>query len=220
LSSYLVQDPRGQIMGNLTVQITREVSPLFGPVYHCLLQPDFSDRKQLEVWQSAVTGKPLRVLRRSLAPAADHQPGSAAAPQMLEAETLDSTYFFDRVVVSKDGGAVTLSARKRLLPYSFDIAQLPLLMSELDIAHMDWPFEAPLYDPSTLAPVQLQVNRPERKDVLSAEPATCACWALPVRLGTTQLTWYVERAAPQRLIRFQMGTFTYTLQQYTARSGT
>jgi hypothetical protein len=133
---------------------------------------------------------------------------------VLSTETLDATYFFDRAVISKDGGPVTLSARKRLLPYSFDIAQLPLLLTELDFDHADWPFEAALYDPATLQPVPLQVNRPQRKDVLTAEPATCACWELPVRLGTMQLTWYVERAAPHRLVKFQLGTYVYTLQQY------
>jgi hypothetical protein len=234
-ASYMVQDAQGHVVGNLAVTIERQASPLFGPVDHCILQPSFSDRRQVEVWESAVSAKPLRVLRRATttepgpvpdasSPPTPGSPPTAAsgslpgstAPTVLSTETLDATYFFDRIVVTKDGGPVTLSARKRLLPYSFDVAQLPLLVQQLDFEHADWPFEATLFDPSVLQPLQLQLNRPDRKTVETAEPASCDCWALPVRLGNTQLTWYVERAT-HRLVKFQLGSLTYTLQQYSQR---
>src|SRR5437762_614962 len=84
------------------------------------------------LWQSAISGKPLRVLRRQTMdqPPSDPATKPDAAAKLLAVESLDATYYFDRVVVSKnsDSGAVTLSKRQRLLPYSFDMAQLPFLL--------------------------------------------------------------------------------------------
>jgi hypothetical protein len=219
-SSYLVQDAQGHIVGSLGIHISRVASPLFGPVYDCLIQSDIGDRRQVEVWQSAVTAKPLKVVRREtkLVPGSAAPAGRSAPDNVLIKESLNASYYFDRVVVSKEGSDVTLAKRERLLPYTFDMAQLPLLMTQLDFNNPDWPFEAALFDPGTLQPLPLQVNQPQRRDVLSAEPATCSCWEVPVRLGNQNLVWYIERTT-QRLIKFQLGTYTYTLQQYSARSG-
>ena len=131
-------------------------------------------------------------------------------------------YLFDRVTIEREAGIVTTQERMRQLPYSYDIEQLPLLVRQLDFGKLDrhWPFEALITDPEHRKSLPLQVAEPKQVSVTSAEPQQRACYELKMRLGERDIwTWWVERSAPFRLVKFSDGSITYTLHQYDAPPG-
>jgi hypothetical protein len=207
---YMLQNSRGEVAGQLTLKIVREQSPTYGAVIH--ISQTTSNGEQVDLWQSAVNGKPLRVLRtRDLGGSRPDEHGVV----LKNLERLDVRYLFDRVTVTKTRGGATLAVPTRLRYACFDAAQLPLIMLQLDCAQADWPFEALLFDSTSLETLPLQANRPQRKDVLSAEPRSIPCWEVPLRWGNQQFTWYISRQAPRCLVKFEFGGYTFTLQDYT-----
>jgi hypothetical protein len=131
-------------------------------------------------------------------------------------------YLFDRVTIERDAGLVATQERMRQLPYSFDIEQLPLLVRQLDFEKLErqWPFEALITAPERKRSLQLRIDQPKKVEVLTAEPQARQAYELKMRLGETDSwTWWVERAAPYRLVKFTDGQYTYTLNQYEAGQG-
>lgn len=131
-------------------------------------------------------------------------------------------YLFDRVTIEREAGIVTTQERMRQLPYSYDIEQLPLLVRQLDFAKLakHWPFEALITDPEHRRSLPLQIAEPKEVSITSAEPQKRACYELKMRLGERDnWTWWIERSAPYRLVKFSDGNVTYTLHQYDAAPG-
>jgi hypothetical protein len=210
-SRYLVQSANGTVLGQLTLRITAEQSPLYGPTFHIAQVASIGTGEQVDVWMSSVSNKPLRVLRqRDFGGGRPDEHGVV----VRDIERFDAKYQFDRATVIKTRGGVTLAAPTRLQYSCFDVAQLPLLMQLLDYNASDWPFEALLFDTTSLEMLPLQVNRPSRTDVLSAEPETCACWQIPVRWRDQKLNWYIERQGQRRLVKFEFSGMVFTLQDF------
>jgi hypothetical protein len=213
VAKYLIQDRTGAIAGTLLLRIEAAHSAAYGPQLHVTQRADSGRVETIELWQSTISNKAVRVVRRREPEAGSTGP-HGVAPAIAESFAVD--YLFDRALIRKDSSKVSFARPERMQPYALDVAQLPLLMMLLDCDHPDWPFEAVLFDCTSLATVPLQVTKPARKDVLSAEPTTYACWELPVRFGNDSLLWHVERQGLHRLVKFQFGGYTFTLQHFAA----
>jgi hypothetical protein len=231
LSRYIVQDASGAVVGYLSVFVELQSDPALGQFINLVKVRDYGSPTRIELWIYADTLKP----RRKLATPVDRPAGGAQQPgqgeavevataaseevRLAEQTTLEVDYLFDRVTVKRQMGEVTASRQLRQPPYSFDVDQLSLLVRQLDSQHLDWPFEAVAFDPSQAfeqsgASLPLAVAKPERVEMISAEPATYPCFALRMRLGEKVYTWWVERLAPHRLVKFTDGVYSFTLFQY------
>jgi hypothetical protein len=233
-SRYLIQDEQGQPAGTLVLETSVENDVVMGPVVRLSKLRKGADSERIEVWLDSTTLKPRRVVSLTAATEGqlyDRKGRPMQAPAAATAEdgsvVVETTprqmrttvdYRFDRVTivreVSEEG--VTQGEKMRQLLFSFDREQLPLLVRQLDFRRADWPFEAIVIVPQTRQNLQLQIGIPERVDQLSAEPQKYGCFKLTMRLGSETLTWWVERQAPHRLVRFTDGNLTYTLQGYDA----
>jgi hypothetical protein len=243
-ATYLTQDASGKMLGFLT--ISAEPQPNEPGTLHLTL--DYAvPKKHVELWLDTKWLKPRSITKLTPAnqPVQRAQPKkgepSKGKPQVAKPEVdlaavgnIDGVadngaqrrtrieYLFDRVTIEREAGAVSTMERMRQLPYSYDIEQLPLLVRQLDFAKLErhWPFEALLTDPERRRSLPLQIAEPKAVTITSAEPQARACYELQLRVGEQDTwTWWVEREAPHRLVKFTDGVYTYTLHQYDAPSG-
>jgi len=174
--------------------------------------------------EKKLKGKPP-VVEPEPTPTADDAPSDGTLDGIVDKDGRNRTqieYLFDRVTIEREAGIVTTQERMRQLPYSYDIEQLPLLIRQLDFAKLKdhWPFEALITDAEHRRSLPLQIAQPTEVTLTTAEPQQRACYELKMRLGdTANWTWWVERSAPYRLVKFSDGTYTYTLHQYDAAPG-
>jgi hypothetical protein len=208
---YMVQDAAGSLHGYLTIQIELRSDPVLGSAVLLTLLRDYGTPSTLKLSLIADTLQPRRKELLERPAAQDGAVAEVGDNRMLV------DYLFDRVTVTNYRGGVVVMKDLRQLPQSFDIDELPLLVRLLDYQRDDWPFEAALTDPARLAKQAVTIAKPVFADVLSAEPQLVPCYQLDVTLGEQQLTWWVQRRLPRRLIKFSADGLTYTLFQYTAK---
>ncbi len=231
LARYIIQDQAGQVLGYLTLALSRVDHPEFGDCVQAGLYYDDDDPHELTLWLDPRTLQPLRLERQQrLVPgAAEQAPAPAAAPagpnqdyaaqlnqlQQLQRDRVE--YTFDRVRHWRTKGAISLapgSLRQRA--FSYELAQLPVLARQLKPHGETWPFTAPLVDGLRLRNLDLSVAAPTYVDVTSAEPAACQCYELRFACAGEEQVFWVERSLPRRLIKFARGGRTYNLFEYSA----
>jgi len=181
--------------------------------------PETTAVEQLPVKTKRRRGKRVPAAVVTAAPpvdAADPNAASGAPPDATALRTTHIEYLFDRITIERDAGVVATQEHMRQLPYSFDVEQVPLLVRQLDFSRLDkqWPFEALATDAEHHASLPLHIDKPRIVSVSSAEPQTYSTYQLTMKLGDGNWTWWVERAAPFRLVKFSDGKLTYTLHQY------
>jgi hypothetical protein len=229
LSRYLIQDASGQVVGYLSLAVTREVHPEFGETVAASLYYDDDKPCELKLWLDPLTLQPHRLNRQQrLVPgAADAQAAAGtaenttssredveiAALQRVPQDRVD--YVFDAVRLWHASGGITVSRSLRQLPYSYELAALPVLVRQVRPYGQVWPFEAALIDGLKLRNLPMLLAQPTMADVLSAEPATHQCYELRITAGDEEQVYWVERSLPRRLIKFQAGGRTYNLFEYT-----
>lgn len=202
LSRYLVQDKTGRVLGHLSLRVALESNPIEGEFIHLSLAEDYPPHRRTEVWAAAATLKPRRVIKDN------------DVAQETESGHLLADYIYDRLTITRTTGAVEAHKRMRALPYSFDEAQLPLLLRQLRFSQGQWPFEAALSQPETGSNVPLSIAQPARVDVIAADGVSYACYELQVRVGSASQRYWVQRSRPHRLVKFDDGTHTWTLSDF------
>ncbi|MCH7471522.1 hypothetical protein IIA79_01020 [bacterium] len=223
LSRYIVQDEGGGVLGYLTVNIEFQSNPVLGDFIQLTLIHDHQRAEKVEIWLFAGTLKPRKKVSTQLilpSNPSDSSGGGGAANEPLFLEDmprLTVDYLFDRVTVQEEAGLFSTSRKFRQLPFSFDIDELCLIVRQLDFLNADWPFEAAVTLPSKASSSLFQVEAPERVEVLSAEPANYSCFEVSMSIDGEPYTWWVQRAAPHRLVKYTDGELTFTLYQYTVQ---
>jgi len=210
-SQYMVQDTAGKVLGYLTIQVKVISDPVLGDAVLLTQLRDYGMPATLKLSLLAETLQPRHkeFFERP-------QPGEDGETPSISDTIERVDYLFDRVTVLEQRGGVTVTNQLRQLPQSFDIDELPLIVRVLDFRRTDWPFEAALTDPGKLAKYALSIAQPEYEDLMSAEPEKIGCYKFILRLGEQTFTWWVQRRAPRKLVRFSLGELTYTLSQYSA----
>jgi hypothetical protein len=208
-SRYMVQDASGKVLGNLTLDIRAEKHPVEGELIHLTETSNYGQQQTLEAWVYADSFRPKRaVLSKSGGPdSAD-----------MRASRIVADYLFDRLTVSEDMGAVSSRKQLRLLPFTFDSAETLLLIRQLQFVRGDWPFEAGLLDFASGDLMPLLVSTPLIKDCIAADGVSYGCFELSAMIGSEKLRFWVERANPHRLVKFERGALVFTLQDYRAAS--
>ena len=237
ISRYIIQDGAGGVVGYLTLALKRTMHREFGECVEASLYYDDDDPAELTLWLDPETLQPLRLERQQrLVPgarAAAPEAGGQEEPANPEAgEPVDPAYTaklsqlqqlqhdrveyrYDRVRHWRSKGAVSLAPGiLRQRPFSYELAQLPVLARQLRPHGDRWPFTAPLVDGMHLRTLELAVPEPSYVNVMSAEPAACQCYELRFQYGGEEQVFWVERSLPRRLIKFTAGGRTYNLFEY------
>ena len=224
LSRYIVQDATGAIVGRMTLSLAVEEDPLLGQVVRLRRRDDTDPAVETDLIIHAADFKPVfkesrRDLGRSPAGPAGDDPGAEAVPELYQdIQLLQAEYQFDRVRILHRAGGISVRRAMRQMPFSYDIDTLPLLLRQLDFLDPDWPFEVAVCDPGEQHNLPLVVSQPGKEEhVLTAEAETYRCWVLEVRVGEATETYWVERLAPRRLVKYTEGELTYTLAEYLER---
>lgn len=207
LSRFLVQDLSGKVLGYLSLELRREKHPVEGELLHCTEATDFAPQYKLEVWAFADTYRP----RRARLSQPDKSLATDSAPVEITAD-----YLFDRQTVTEITGEVSTRSQRRLPPFTFDSAELLLLLRELQFVRGDWPFEAGLIDFASGDLLPLSVAAPKIVECTAADGLSYGCYELAVTHGREQLRAWVERASPHRLVKLQRGSQRLTLIDYQA----
>jgi len=207
LSRYVVQDAAGEVIGYEAVRIELSSDERLGDFIRLTRRSEYPPFTEVELWMYADSLQPRSLVRERWAE-------SAPDVSSLAEETLEVDYLFDRVTVRHESGGVATTRQFRQLPNSFDQEQLVLLLRLLQCDHDDWPFEAAVTNPLRAGQVPLVIGKPEREYLMSAQPESCKCWRLTMQLGDRELTWWVERLPPYRLVKYVDGDTSYTLFQY------
>lgn len=216
LSRYIVQDSVGVVLGHLEIGVKLEPG---GGLFRLEIMNELSPPTQITVIARAddldALSTERKLLRLGLAgPAAQPgEPGPDMSP-LQEPPRTSAEYNYDRIVVKLEQGGVVSQARLRELPFSFDRDLLPLLIRRIDYQNIAWPFEAVATDTARLASLPLALDKPERVEVLSAEPESYYCFKSELRVGAEVSVWWVEQVPPHRLVKFTMDGLTYTLERY------
>ena len=244
ISRYIIQDESGTVAGYLAIAVRYENEPSLGETVYMNLLYDEAQPLEVKLWLDAETLEPLRMVQQqhTLArpPAAGTMPGAdeggsgvedggepvgdggsnvddgthppMALLQQIPEERVE--YSFDLVRLWHMGGSITVHREMRQLPFSLELASLPLIMRQLKFHGMDWPFEAALANGVKLQNLPLAVGEPALATVLSAEPEQCQCYELRLQLGGREETYWVERSLPHRLVKFTDNGRTYNLFEY------
>jgi hypothetical protein len=226
ISSYVVQDAGGAVIGQLTMSVELVSDPVLGDFVHLRQRSDHEQPQETDLWLYGETLKPRRkevVIQLPTVsdppPAVEGEEDGAGAvevqPLYHDTKRLDVDYLFDRLVIRHRAGGITASRRLRMMPFSYDIDELLLLVRQLRFRDSSWPFEALICDPANEQHLALRIEQPRRvENVLSADAQLTDCYELAVRLGEHQLTYWVQRLPPCKLVKFSDGAYTYTLNAY------
>lgn len=226
ISNYVVQDAGGAVVGQLTMSVELVSDPVLGDFIHIRQRSDHEQPQDTDLWLYGETLKPRRkqvVIQLPTVsgppPASEGGEDGAEAvevqPLYHDTQRLDVDYLFDRLVISHRAGAVTTSRRLRMMPFSYDIDELLLLVRQLRFRDASWPFEALICDPAHEQHLALRIEEPRRvENVLSADAQFTDCYELAVRLGEQQLTYWVQRLPPCKLVKIDDGVYIYTLSAY------
>ncbi|GEM_PF-1886663 len=226
ISNYVVQDAGGAVVGQLTVSVELVSDPVLGDFIHMRQRSDHEQPQETDIWLYAETLKPRRKQVVIQLPTVSNPPpastdgesdGGVVEVQPLYHDTkrLDVDYLFDRLVIRHRAGAVTTLRRLRMMPFSYDIDELLLLVRQLKFREASWPFEALICDPAHERHLALRIEQPQRvENVLSADAQYTDCYELAVRLGEQELTYWVQRLPPCKLVKLSDGVYTYTLSAY------
>lgn len=203
-ASYLAQDVSGKVHGTLTIDLRAEKHPTEGELLHLTEAADFSPRYKLEAWAHAGTFRPRRTVQKWL-----------EAQQGRQADQTIADYLFDRLTLSEGLGEVSTRELRRVPPFTFDNAELLLLLRQLQFVRGDWPFEAALINLDGEV-LPLSVEAPKISECVAADGVSYGCYELQITHGSEKLRAWVERASPHRLVKFERSALVYTLQDYRA----
>jgi len=221
LCTYLVQGKKGEVLGYMSMHTQTGDDPEHGPVCRITLSQSFEPPVIASVVVDANTLKPVSSERSLMYSATQANPsggpGSAgtALNPMQNLPSIRTRYLFDRVTVKQESGGFITRRRFRQLPYSYERDSIYLILRQLKMQKLEWPFEAALTDPSAPANLPLSIAKPKRVAASSAEPRQYNCFEMHVRIGNEENVFYVERISPHRLIKFTLGGLQYTLFSYS-----
>jgi len=228
LSRYMVQDESGAVIGYSIFAIERESDPVLGNFIKLQLIDESNTSSKSELWLYAETLKPrfkevitqLPDSEAAAAPTGDDQSGDSQAAQEIKplyqnARRLKVNYLFDRMTIIHHVGGITARRQMRQLPFSYDIDELQLLMRQIEVNHEEWPFEAILSDPANETHLPISIAQPVRvENVMDADMQRVDCYQFTVRSGAETQTYLVQRIPPYKLVKYTIGSLTYTLSDY------
>jgi hypothetical protein len=228
LSRYMVQDESGAVIGYSIFAIERESDPVLGNFIKLQLIDESDTSAKSELWLYAETLKPrfkeivtqLPDSEATAEPAGEDQSGDSQAVQEIKplyqnARRLKVNYLFDRMTIIHHVGGITARRQMRQLPFSYDIDELLLLMRQIEVNHEEWPFEAILSDPANETHLPISIAQPVRvENVMDADMQRVDCYQFTVRSGAETQTYLVQRIPPYKLVKYTIGSLTYTLSDY------
>jgi hypothetical protein len=243
---YLVQNQQGQAVGYLSIGVALQSEQSRNDTLLVTKLLSVEPRTEVKLTLDARTLKPRQLIRTTLRSAGSAatvtQPSSADAspagqqggePRGPAGEATAQTggpawspeqepprqradYLFDRVTILQSSGAISVRKVLRQLPFSYDAESLPIVLRQLTLAKVDWPFEAALTDTNRALSLPLAIEQPAYAQVLSAEPQDYRCYALVVHAGSSRSKYYLQTVSPYKLVKFTDGVYTYTLFEYAS----
>lgn len=217
LAIYIAQLPSGEVVGSLSIKVETVFDNEHGQMIKITSRQRLERALDTVVLVEPGTFRPIRLEQWDLGTggqALEAGPEKNGGITRLSPPRFLAKYSFDRVDIERDQGDMISRARFRQLPYSFDRTSFVLVARSINFRFPDWPFEAPLTDPVIGAKILLSIPKPQRAQVLSAEPKTYNCYELKLQLGGLEETWWIERVPPNRLVKFTQDGKTFTLSQY------
>jgi len=228
ISRYMLQDETGAVIGYSILAIERESDPVLGDFIKLKIISETDTSAQMELWLYAETLKPRLKEVITQLPDGESAAGSASTGQTADngakpeirplyqnTRRLKANYLFDRMTIIHHVGGITARRQMRQLPFSYDIDELLLLTRQLEVNHQEWPFEAVLSDPANETHLPISIAQPTRvENVMDADMQLADCYQFTVRFGDETQTYLVQRIPPYKLVRYQIGSVTYTLSDY------
>jgi hypothetical protein len=223
LAVYMVQDADGRVVCHARYQLRATSDLLAGEAL--VLQKELphhgSREVELWMWPEALKPRHLELGEELSGPYLDRSGKLAEEPtgriQQLKTggQLVVADYIFDRVEIKHTAGIATAFDIYRLPPHTWDSSQLELVLRELVYYDIEYPCELQLFDPLSQQQYALQIDHPERvSGILSAEGMYYDCWRVETGTEDEDAVYWIERSPPFRLVKFERGGYTLTLQEY------